>query len=140
MTDRKCASGEQCRGDKKRNKREITYITFEKWQRLFNSEYQSLSWLRCNKDKGDKSIVSTLWCEVCRRYEKRICSLKNYSRSWIEGSGNHRTSNVVDHATSAQHSAAMNLLKINQAKDRREPLATVAPIINSLMKLDASSR
>ena len=65
--------------------------------------------------------------------------MKNYSKSWIEVSGNHRTSNVVDHATSAQHGAAMNLLKIDQAKDRQEPLVTVAPIINSLIKLDASS-
>ena len=34
----------------------------------------------------------------------------------------------------------MNLLKIDQTKDRREPLATVAFIISSLMKLDTSSR
>ena len=33
----------------------------------------------------------------------------------------------------------MNLLKIDQAKDRQEPLVTVATIINSLIKLDASS-
>ena len=33
--------------------------------------------------------------------------MKNYSRLYIKRSGNHRTSNVVDHATSAQHDAAM---------------------------------
>jgi len=47
---------------------------------------------------------------------------------------------VVDHATSYQHSAAMNQLKIDQAKDNGEPLTSVAPIVRSLMKLDAQSR
>ena len=33
----------------------------------------------------------------------------------------------------------MNFLKINQTKDKEEPLATIAPIVNSLLKLDAST-
>ena len=140
MADRKRLSSDEFSWDEKRKKRQITYSTFEKWQRQFNIEYQSLSWLRCDKDKNDKSVVSTLWCEVCRQYENKICSFKNFSKSWIEGSGNHRTSNVVDHATSGQHSAAMNFLRIDQAKERREPLAAVAPIVNSLLKLDDASR
>ena len=140
MADRKHLSSDEFSWDEKRKKCQITYSTFEKWQRQFNIEYQSLSWLRCDKDKNDKSVVSTLWCEVCRQYENKICSFKNFSKSWIEGSGNHRTSNVVDHATSGQHSAAMNFLRIDQAKERREPLAAVAPIVNSLLKLDDALR
>ena len=34
----------------------------------------------------------------------------------------------------------MNFLRIDQAKERREPLAAVAPIVNSLLKLDDASR
>ena len=34
----------------------------------------------------------------------------------------------------------MNFLRIDQAKERREPLAAVAPIVNSLLKLDNASR
>ncbi len=52
--------------------------TFEKWQRLYKREHQSMTWLRCDVDKGKqkKSLVSTLWCCVCRKYEERIGGLK----------------------------------------------------------------
>ena len=58
---------------------------------------------------------------------------------WIEGSSNHRTSNIVDHAKSSQHKAAMECLKFDQAKERNQPLAAVAPIVDSLLKLDADT-
>ena len=72
-------------------------------------------------------------------YEREICGQKNSSRIWIEGSSNHRTSNVLDHAKSSQHKAAMECLKFDQAKERNQPLATFAPIVGSLMKLDATA-
>jgi len=37
-----------------------------------------------------------LWCAVCKQYESRIEGLKNFSRAWIDGSTNHKTSNIVD--------------------------------------------
>ena len=46
---------------------------------------------------------------------------------------------MVDHTTLCQHSAAINLANIDQAKDSGEPLMTVAPIVQSLMKFDAQS-
>ena len=124
----------------KRKKRQIMYGTYEKWQKQYNTNYQMLAWLRCEKEKNNKSTVTALWCEMCRRYESKITSQRNISRVWIEGFTNHRTSNVVDHATSCQHSATMNLAKIDQAKDSGEPLMTVAPIVQLLMKLDAQSQ
>ena len=134
MAAHKRLSSGDSSGDGKRAKHQIAYATFEKWQKQFNIDYQSFSWLRCDKEKNDKGVVSTLWYEICQRYESKICSLKNYSKSWIEGFENHRTSNIVDHATSAQRKAAMNFLKTDQAKDKGEPLATIAPIVNSLFK------
>ena len=59
---------------------------------------------------------------------------------WIEGSANHRTSNVLDHAKSSQHKMAMDCLKFNQAKERNQFLASVAPIVGSLSKLDVTAR
>jgi len=85
---------------------------------------------------GNARVVSLLWCEVCRSYERKICCQKNFSKMWINGSGNHRTSNVIDHATSSQHKAAM---KFDQAKKSQQLLAAAAPIVGSLMKLDALS-
>ena len=54
----------------------------------------------------DKSLVSTLWCDVCRQHEARITGMRNFA-SWITGSTNHRTSSIVDHAKSEQHVASM---------------------------------
>ena len=64
----------------KKAKRRISMNTFEKWQRQFNREHETLSWLRCTKDKQNRSLVEFLWCEVCRKYESRICSSKNFSK------------------------------------------------------------
>ena len=56
--------------------------------------------LRAEMDNQDKSLVSTLWFVVCWQYETRICGLKNFSRAWINGSSNHKMSNITDHANS----------------------------------------
>ena len=50
----------------KRAKRQISVKCFEKWQGQYNREHQTLSWLKCTKDK-DHSLVAYLWCEICRQ-------------------------------------------------------------------------
>ena len=52
-----------CRVNKQ--KWQISIVTFNKWQSLYSRQYDSLLWLRCNKDSEDRKIVSTLWCDVC---------------------------------------------------------------------------
>ncbi len=84
-------------------------------------------------DQQDTSLVSTLWCSICRQYENGISSLKNFSRAWIDGSSNHKTSNVSDHANSDSHKAAMILLRKEQAKARNEPITSYSPIARSLL-------
>ena len=121
-------------------KQQIRYTTLQKWQAQYNTDHKTLTWLHCDKETGNARIVLLLWCEVCRSYERKICSNKNFSRVWINGSGNHRTSNVIDHATSSQHKAAMKCLKFDQARKSQQPLAAVAPIVGSMMKLDTVSR
>ena len=90
-----------------------------------------MTWLRSEVDSQDKSLVSTLWCSVCRQYEKRICGHKNFSRAWIDGSSNHKTSNIADHADSEPHKAAMMYLRKDQAKARNEPITSYSPIARS---------
>ena len=94
----------------KKGKRQVTIATFQKWQTQFEREHATLSWLRCDRDSRDKSLVDCLWCDVCRKHEDRIVGMKNFSRAWITGSSNHKNSNIVDHATSEQHRAAMAIL------------------------------
>ena len=83
-------------------------------------------------DSTNKSVVSTLWCAVCKKYESRITGLKNFSRAWIDGSTNHKTSNIVDHATSDQHKTAMVRLNEERARSAKLPVASYAPIARSL--------
>ena len=64
----------------KKAKRQISMNTFEKWQRQFSREHETLSWLWCMKDKQNRSLIKFLWCEVCRKYKSRIWSLENFSK------------------------------------------------------------
>lgn len=107
--------------------------TFLKWQRSYEKEHQSTVWLRADVDREDKSVVSTLWCVVCRKYESQLTGHKNFSRAWIDGSSNHKTSNITDHANSEQHKSAMMFLRRDQARSRNESVTTYSPIARGLL-------
>ena len=124
----------------KKHKRQITVSTFNKWQSQYNREHCSLLWLRCDKDQDDRTMVSTHWCDICRKHETNICGLKHFSRAWIEGSTNQRTSNVLDHATSNQHEAAMVRYNRDRAKANNEPINSVSPIARCLLTIDLTTR
>lgn len=53
-------SGSQTSGKKAKHE-----VGVEKWQREIDHEHQSLLWLRCQKDAANRSLVATLYCEVC---------------------------------------------------------------------------
>ena len=86
-------------------------------------------------DEEDRSIVSTLWCVICQKYEGRVCEQKNFSKAWIDGSTNHKTSNVTNHACSKQHKSAMALFRMDQAKSKHEPITTYSPIARSVLSM-----
>ena len=62
--------------------------------------------------------------------------MKHFSRVWITGSTNHRTSSVVDHATSEQHRAAMMRIRTANARAASAPITSYAPIARSLLVMD----
>lgn len=37
-----------------------------------NSPHESLTWLQCDKDPSDRSLVSVLWCNPCQTRTKEI--------------------------------------------------------------------
>ena len=39
-----------------------------------------------------------LYCAVCQKYEDSIRGMKHFLCAWNTGSGNQKTSNVMDHA------------------------------------------
>ena len=91
----------------KKAKRQVTKATFNKWQRENDREHQTLSWLRCEMDR-DNIHVASLHCALCNKYEGHLQSLKSFNAAWITGSTNQKVSNVVDHAGSEVHKAAMS--------------------------------
>ena len=66
--------GEVSQTAAKKTRRSVSLATFSKWQRELNKEYESLVWLKCEKDSATGSVVA-LFCEVCRKYKDRIQSL-----------------------------------------------------------------
>ena len=117
-------------------KRQVTVSTFKKWQSQYEREHQSLSWLRCDVDKSNRELVGLLWCDACRKHETELKGLKNFSRAWIEGSSNHKTSNIIDHATNDQHRAAMIRMRAVAAKATNQSITTYSPIACALLTMD----
>ena len=115
-------------------KRQVSKDYLLKWQRTYERDYQTMTWLRADFE-DDRMMVSTLWCEVCRRYEERICTKKNFSKAWIEGSTNYRASNVTDHACSEQHKSAMALLT---SKSKSESITTYSSLARSMFSTTLS--
>ena len=84
--------------------------------------------------------MALLWCSVCRNYQDKIYSMKNYSSTWVTGTENQRTSNVLDHVACNQHKAAMLHLRTVQAKASSRPVTSYAPIAHALLMLDEPER
>ena len=72
----------------KRTRRQVRVTTFKQWQSTYEREYQTLTWLRCKTDDLSPSLVDTLTCSVCQKFEFP----KNFSVAWITGSSNHMQS------------------------------------------------
>ena len=95
---------------------------------------------KVNTDKVDRNLVTLLWCSVCRNYQDKICSMKNYSSAWVTGTENQRTSNMLDHVACDQHKVAMSHLRTVQAKESSEPVTSYALIARALLMLDEPER
>ena len=82
------ASGSSSSSSSKKPKRQVSVATFDKWRREYERDYQAMSWLRCDVDQQNKSLVAQLWCDACRNHEGAITGMKNFSKAWITGSSN----------------------------------------------------
>ena len=122
----------------KQSKRQLS--TCEKWQRELDLDYQTLLWLRYDVDAANRSLVNTLWCEVCRTYQAKIQFKRNFSAVWVTGSTNHKSSNIVDHSKSEQHTACMAYMCTDSAKAQNEPVESYAPITCSLLRMEVSEK
>jgi len=89
--------------------RRLSKATFDKWKRDDEVTHQTMSWLSCELERYN-NYVATLHYSVCKRFEQYIESGRNFSAVWISGLLNKKLSNVIDHASSNVHKAAMSRL------------------------------
>jgi len=67
-----------------RHNEEDEYITFQKWQREFDQDYKTVTWLDCEAvvqggtNLGTK-VVRKLKCTVCARFRSQILYKQNFS-------------------------------------------------------------
>ena len=122
-------------------KRVVTYGTFQRWQRDYDKEFKTMTWLDCKaRMNGGKKIVDKLKCKVCSKFESKIEGRKNFSNKWILGADSVRASNVQDHAQNDQHAHAMILLEKEHAVEKGLGPASYAPIARALKKLADDER
>ena len=78
--------------------------------------------------------MDTLWCHACRVYESKICGIKNFSRAWILGSTNHKTSNIM--TTQRENHTEQQCRFLRKIRPGREmqlqPITSYSPIAQSL--------
>ena len=92
---------------------------------MIRTNRTSLSWLSCGVQPAESTKAGSILC---------------YSSVWVTGSENQQTSNVLDHVSCDQHKAAMSHLCAAQAKARKEPVTSYAPIAHALLMLDESKK
>ena len=61
--------------------------------------------------------------------------MRNFSRVWVSRSTYHKTSKIVDHATSEQHTASMARQRATSAKAQGKPVDA-----RSLLVMDGRER
>ena len=76
---------------KKPKCRQVSLSTSTEWQAQLEREHQTMTWLHCDTDESDPTVVDTLWCHARRTSEAKIIGMKNYSRVSSSGSANHKT-------------------------------------------------
>jgi len=99
-----------------------------------------MTWLGCELEKGDSAYVATLHCLVCKQFEEHIQSRRNFSSVWITGSTNKKLSNVIDHASSESHKAAMAKLREEKARQSGTSVILSSDIGRCLLNLDDGTR
>ena len=64
-------------------KRALSVATADNWKNSSLIKYSGEVWLEVNIDPANKTNVSTLACKICKRFEDRINSIKNFNEAWV---------------------------------------------------------
>ena len=73
-------------------------------------KYSGEVWLEVNIDPANKTNVSTLACKICKRFEDRINSIRNFNEVWVrDGSKRLLLHAAIEHAEGEPHEKAYDL-------------------------------
>ena len=92
--------------------------------------------------------VNGMKCKVCKKWEAKISSVKNFSDAFLKGSTNYRKSNVSDHAKSTQHVKSCDLEEKQNCENKGRAYQKIvsltvpvdSPIYQGLKKMSDSER
>ena len=75
----------------------------------------------------------------CTKYEQRISSTKGFSRKFIDGSNNFKSTRIYEHQGSEPHKTAKRCKEYEEAKERGETyrldIPTDAPIVQGFKRM-----
>ena len=87
----------------------------------------------------DNVHLASLHCALCKKYEGHLQSFKSFNAAWITGSTNQKVSNVLDHAGSEVHKAAMSRKRAESANARGESRIGCVVFAYRLRSVDSRS-
>ena len=111
-------------------RRRVTVTTVNKWKSEHDKALGTCLWL--TYAKSDRDHVASLQCSICKQFNDKIRSCRNYSSAFVVGSKNLRTSAFKDHAASEMHKRAMLL----HTKSKSSSVVEYAPIARAFATLD----
>ena len=94
----------------KSTKRALSVATADNWKNSSLIKYSGEVWLEVNIDPANKTNVSTLACKICKRFEDRINSIRNFNEAWVrDGSKRLLLHAAIEHAEGEPHKKAYDL-------------------------------
>ena len=108
--------------------------TVRKWESEFN--------IKLEFDTNSDSKTYRIKCSDCKKWETRINSIKNFSKSWIVGTENVAKDAVEKHSKSEPHVRAIKLSKqLSLGEENlREEVVMNSQIAKSFLRLNSADK
>ena len=90
-------------------KRLVQSRTVQKWIADNEKTLNTTLWLKF--EKSGREHVSKLSCSICKQFQEKLQSMRNYRPAFIEGTTNVKSSTFKEHAGTDMHKRAMMLFK-----------------------------
>ena len=108
--------------------------TLRKWESEFS--------IKLEFDTNSDSKINCIKCSDCKKWETRINSTKNFSKSWIVGTENVSKDAVEKHSKSKPHVRAIKLSKQENLGEEnfRKEVVMNSQIAKSFLRLNSADK